>query len=110
MEANVPNASLWRGHAVKVVDGTCLSMPDTAANQAAYPQPLSQKPGCGFPLMKLVEIFSLASGALLHFCRDTHNVHESQLFGKLWPHLLEGDVVLGDRGFLLLPGPRLAVG
>ena len=112
MEANVPNASLWRGRPVKVVDGTGLSMPDTASNQAAYPQPLSQKPGCGFPLMKVVGIFSVASGALLHFCRDTHNVHESQLFVKLWPHLLEGDVVLGDRGFcsFLALGSLLAKG
>jgi hypothetical protein len=112
MEANVPSASLWRGRSVKVVDGTGLSMPDTASNQAAYPQPLSQKPGCGFPLMKLVGIFSVASGALLHFCRDTHNVHEGQLFVKLWPHLLEGDVVLGDRGFcsFLAIGSLLAKG
>ena len=88
MEANVPSNSLWRGRPVKVVDGTGLSMPDTASNQAAYPQSLSQKPGCGFPLMKVVGIFSVASGALLHFCRDTHNVHESQLFVKLWPLLL----------------------
>ena len=29
----------WRGRAVKLVDGTGLSMPDTAENQAAYPQP-----------------------------------------------------------------------
>jgi hypothetical protein len=49
MEANVPSASLWRGHAVKVVDGTGLSMPDTASNQAAYPQPLPQKPAVVFP-------------------------------------------------------------
>ncbi len=112
MEANVPNASLWRGRPVKVVDGTGLSMPDTASNQAAYPQPLSQKSGCGFPLMKVVGIFSVASGALLHFCRDTHNVHESQLFVNLWPHLLEGDVVLGDRGFcsFLALGSLLAKG
>jgi hypothetical protein len=110
MEANVPNASLWRGRPVKVVDGTGLSMPDTASNQAAYPQPLSQKPGCGFPLMKVVGIFSVASGALLHFCRDTHNVHESQLFVKLWPHLLEGERRTRRPRVLLLPGPRLAAG
>jgi len=100
MEANVPSASLWRGRPVKVVDGTGLSMPDTASNQAAYPQSLSQKPGCGFPLIKLVGIFSLASGALLHFSRGTQYVHESQLFVKLWPYLLKGDIVLGDWGLL----------
>src|SRR6516162_5920482 len=29
---------LWKGRRVKVVDGTGLSMPDTPANQRAYPQ------------------------------------------------------------------------
>lgn len=112
MEANVPSDSLWRGRPVKVVDGTGLSMPDTACNQAAYPQPFPQKPGCGFPLMKLVGIFSLASGALLHFTRSTLYVHESQLFVQLWPYLLKGDVVLGDRGFcsFLSVGSLLAKG
>jgi hypothetical protein len=28
----------WRGRAVKLLDGTAISMPDTAANQAVYPQ------------------------------------------------------------------------
>ena len=112
LEANVPSASLWLGRAVKVVDGTGLSMPDTASNQAAYPQSVSQKPGCGFPLMKLVGLFSLASGALLHFARGTQYVHDCQLFVQLWPYLCKGDVVLGDRGFcsFLALGSLLARG
>jgi hypothetical protein len=112
LEANVPSARLWLGRAVKVVDGTGLSMPDTASNQAAYPQSVSQKPGCGFPLMKLVGLFSLASGALLHFARGTQYNHDCQLFVQLWPHLFKGDVVLGDRGFcsFLALGSLLAKG
>ena len=43
----------WRGRAVKLVDGTGLSMPDTAENQAAYPQPSTQAAGVGFPLARL---------------------------------------------------------
>ena len=74
-------------------------MPDTPENQAAYPQPSNQKKGCGFPMMKVVGLFSLASGALLHFARGTLHVHESLLFRQLWDHLYEGDVLLGDRGF-----------
>lgn len=99
MEANTPSANLWRGRRVKIVDGTNLSMPDTAENQAAYPQPSSQKKGCGFPMMKLVALFSLASGALLHFARGTLHIHESQLFRALWQYLVKGDILLSDRGF-----------
>ena len=99
LECNVPTDSLWLGRRVKVVDGTTCSMPDTAESQKAYPQPGSQKPGCGFPMMKLVGLFCLASGALLEVVRGTLRVHESQLFRHLWPHLYPGDVLLADRGF-----------
>ena len=56
---------LWRGLCVKVVDGTTTSLPDTSKNQRAYPQSRAQQPGCGFPLLRLVGVFSLSTGALL---------------------------------------------
>ena len=59
-----PEAWLWQGRRVKIVDGSTVSMPDTEANQAAYPQPRSQQPGVGFPLARLVAVFDLGSGAL----------------------------------------------
>ena len=40
---------LLGGRPVKLVDGATVSMPDTAANQPAYPQSGSQQPGLGFP-------------------------------------------------------------
>src|SRR5882757_10801673 len=46
-------AQLWHGFRVKVIDGTGISMPDTLKNQRAYPQSREQKPGCGFPFMKV---------------------------------------------------------
>lgn len=99
LQRNAPQDALWLGRVVKIVDGTNLSMPDTALNQAAWPQPSSQKPGCGFPMMKLVGIFSLASGALLDFAKGTLHIHESQLLRALWETLRKGDVLLSDRGF-----------
>jgi hypothetical protein len=99
LECNVPTDSLWLGRRVKIVDGTGCSMPDTAENQKAYPQPGSQKPACGFPVMKLVGLFCLASGALLEVVRGTLPVHESQLFRQLWTHLNPRDLLLADRAF-----------
>jgi hypothetical protein len=99
LERNVPGAALWYARVVKVVDGTNVSMPDTSSNQQAWPQPSSQKPGCGFPMMKLVGLFSLASGALLKIAQGTLHVHESVLFRQLWKELEAGDVLLSDRGF-----------
>ena len=87
------------GHPVKIVDGTGLSMPDTPANQTLWPQPTSQQPGCGFPVMRLVGLFSLSSGALLETATGNLHVHESLLFRPLWDKLKQGDGVLADRGF-----------
>jgi Transposase DDE domain/Insertion element 4 transposase N-terminal len=100
LERNALSEERWLGgRAVKIIDGTCLSMPDTPANQALWPQPSSQQTSLGFPMMKLVGLFSLRSGALLETATGNLHVHESVLFRVLWDKLQEDDVVLADRGF-----------
>ena len=49
-------APVLGGRPIKIVDGTTASMPDTPENQAQYPQPTNQKPGLGFPLVRLVVV------------------------------------------------------
>jgi len=49
---------LWKGRRVYLFDGTTVSMPDTAANQEAYPQVYNQKPGVGFPIARVAAIIS----------------------------------------------------
>ena len=90
---------LWRGFRSKVIDGTTTSLPDTAKNQRAYPQPGGQKPGCGFPLLKLVGVFSLTTGALLDYAKGNKHHHELTLLQKLLDQFKPGDLVLADRGF-----------
>jgi len=90
---------LWRGRAVKLVDGTGLSMPDTPENQAVYPQPSTQAPGVGFPLARLVMVICLATGAALDAAIGPHRGKGSGELG-LVRRLLEGfrpgDVMLAD--------------
>lgn len=69
------------------------------ARQKAYPQPSNQKPGCGFPVMHLVVLFSLASGALLDVAMGNLHSHDLRLLAALWEALRAGDILLGDRGF-----------
>jgi hypothetical protein len=99
LSARIPTPELWLGRRVKVVDGTGLSMPDTAANQQAWPQPSGQKSGCGFPVVKLAACFCLASGALLHWVEGTLHEHDCRLLQKLLSTFTKGEVVLADRGF-----------
>jgi hypothetical protein len=89
----------WFGLRPKVIDGTTVTGPDTPKNQRAYPQPSSQKPGCGFPLLKLVGIFSLASGVLLDYAKGNKHQHELALLHKLLDHFKPKDLALADRGF-----------
>jgi hypothetical protein len=91
---------LWQGLRVGVVDGTTLSMPDTAPNQAVWPQSKCQKPGCGFPIIKVVALFSLATGAAHRVATGTLHDAEQVLLRQLWGSLSNGfDLLLGDRGF-----------
>ena len=100
LERRVTQAEqLLPGRDVKIVDGTGISMPDTPENQAVWPQPKGQKAGCGFPVLKLLGLFSLGSGALLDYVTDRQQVHDGNLFHQLWGRLKKGDVVLADRGF-----------
>jgi hypothetical protein len=100
LEKNVLKDERWlSGRTVKIVDGTGLSMPDTAENQALWPQSSAQEPGCGFPMLKLVGLFSLSSGAILESAWGSQRVHESTLFRGLWSNLQKGDILLADRGF-----------
>jgi len=90
---------LWCGRRVKIVDGTTALMPDTAENQKEYPQPSSQAKGCGFPMVRIAVLFSLATGAVMDLVFGSLQVGENILFRQLWSQLICGDVLLGDRGF-----------
>jgi hypothetical protein len=88
-----------QGRPVKVVDGSSTQLADTPANQQRYPQARSQKPGCGFPLMKFVVIFSLCGGAVLNVLLGSLHHHDLRLLRGLWDQLKKGDILLGDRAY-----------
>lgn len=84
---------------LKVVDGTCLNLPDTHKNRQAYPQSQDQQPECGFPLLRLVAVFSLETGTLLERAYAPYTTSENALYQSLWPTFQKGDILLGDRNF-----------
>src|SRR5258708_3975337 len=90
---------LWKGVCVKVIDGTGIGMPDPPKNQRPYPQSRGQKPGCRFPFMKVVGVFSLTTGALLDYAQGNKHQHELSLLHRLLHQFKPGDLALADRGF-----------
>lgn len=99
LAAEAPTEGAWKGHRLRVIDGTGLSMPDTPSNQEAFPQPTTQAKGCGFPVVKLVAVFCLQTGALIRWVQGTLHEHENRLFKSLFEMFKPTDVVVADRGF-----------
>ena len=102
LQRQVRPTGLLGGRPIKIVDGTTVSMPDTLANQKAYPQPPSQKKGLGFPLLRLVGLIGLSCGAVLDVAMGPYRgklTSETALLRQLLHRLEAGDVLLGDALF-----------
>jgi len=102
IEDAVPDQWLWRGHRVIVGDGCTLTMADTPENQEAYPQMTTQKPGCGFPILRMVVFFGLATGVVLEAAMGRYKgklTAEVSLFREMDEILQEDDVYLADRAY-----------
>ena len=99
LESAAPTRWRWQQRNVKIFDGTTVSMPDTASNQAAYPQSREQKPGLGFPIARIGALIGLASGAVLAHqvvACEGKGTGEQSVFANLLDHLNQGDIVLAD--------------
>jgi len=102
LHQRVPDDWLWLGRRVKLADGTTVSMPDSAANQAEYPQPATQKRGVGFPIARLVVVFCLACGSVLEAALGRYQgkcTGENTLLRTLEDAFEPDDVLLSDRYF-----------
>ena len=83
-----------------MADGTTVLLADTPANQTAYPQMPSQKPGVGFPIVRLVVLLGWATGALLAAALAPYSgkpTGETALLRQLFDELRPGDVLVADR-------------
>lgn len=99
ISAESSNMWLWRGRKVRLVDGTTVTLPDTRANQTAYPQQRGQKPGLGFPICRIVGVTCLSSGAVLDAAMGGYKGKgsgEQALLRTLLDIFGSGDVMLGD--------------
>jgi hypothetical protein len=97
--ANTPSEWLWNGRRIKLVDGSTLSMPDTKENQAAYPQPDTQKIGIGFPIARIVAIIDYITGVVMNLAIAPYGGKETgehALFRQIISSINFGDVLLGD--------------
>lgn len=100
LQAKADPEWLWKGRRVYAYDGATVTMPDTPENQAAYPQPIIQRPGLGFPMARLAAVFSLACGAVVDLGISRYagkGQSELGMLRTLMNIFQPGDVMLGDR-------------
>jgi hypothetical protein len=100
LERQAPASWRWKGRRVLLADGTTASGPDTPQNQAEYPQPKTQKPGLGFPLIRLVVVLGFATAALVDAALGPWSGKENgemALLRQLLDSILAGDVLVADR-------------
>lgn len=99
-----PPMNFLRGRPLKVADGSAVTLlADTAKNRAAYPPLQCQPDQPSFPMMRLVVLFSLWSGAIWAVAQGSLAVSELSLLTLLSRHLAKDDVLIGDRGFGCFP-------
>jgi hypothetical protein len=91
---------LFRDRIVEMVDGWTVTMADSIENQEEYPQMTSQKPGSGFPIARMIGLFSLATGAINHTALSPYKgkqTGETSLLRTILDRLLPGRILLADR-------------
>jgi putative transposase len=99
-ENEVDQRLLWHGRHVQLADGTSMSMPDTEANQACWPQSSSQKPGLGFPIVRMVFLISWVTGMVCDMAMGPYagkETGEMALIRQLLSRLGVDDILLADR-------------
>jgi len=94
---NLPAA--WNGLRAYLVDGSSTICPDTPALQKAFGQPKNQKPGCGFPVPKLLGLFDAFTGMIQELLVQPLYTHDLTGAWRLHKLLRPGDLLAGDRGF-----------
>lgn len=97
--ASCPKGALLQGRRLKAVDGTSLRAADTPANRKAFPPTKTQSAKPTFPLVKVVVLFAMESGAILARAVGTLLQSELRLLISLAAELSPGDILVGDRHF-----------
>ena len=92
-------AGLWCGLRTFLADGSSTITPDTPELQKAFKQPTGQKPGCGFPVPKILALFDAFTGLVIESLSFPLYTHEQSKVWQLHPLMKAGDLLVADRGF-----------
>lgn len=92
-----PAQTFLQGRPTKVADGSTLTAPDTPENRRRYPP--VQAPEPSFPMLRVIVLFSLISGAILSVVTGDLRTAELPMFYQMFDLLVPNDILIADRGF-----------
>jgi hypothetical protein len=90
----------WRGLSLWGVDGTCLRIPDTKENDAAFGRPKTGRSVSGYPQVRFVGLMALRSHVLAGMSLGSFHQGEMTLVKPLWEKIPDHSLTIVDRGFL----------
>ncbi|MGH8297099.1 MAG: IS4 family transposase [Steroidobacteraceae bacterium] len=93
--------AFYRGLRLVNIDGTCLDVADTPANETEFGRPGSHRRegGGAFPQLRIVALAESGTHAIFDAALGPYSTSERVLADRLWGSLGEGMLCLADRGF-----------
>lgn len=91
---------VWKGLALYGVDGACLRVADTKANEAAFGRPGSWRSTSGYPQVRFVGLMALRSHLLLAMSVGGLHQGELTLAQPVWNQIPDQSLTILDRGLL----------
>ena len=88
------------GRRLVAIDGTCLDLPDTPANDAFFGRPgVTKGERSAFPQARVVALAECGTHAMFEAVVGPYTTSENALSGELLARLRPGMLCLADRGF-----------
>jgi hypothetical protein len=89
----------WYGHRVVLLDGTCVSMPDTPRLMAAFGTQRGYRGVARYPLARMVALSLANTMTVISYAIGSYRQDETVLAQGILENLQKGDLLLADRHF-----------
>lgn len=89
----------WRGLLVCAIDGTTLTVPDSAAVGSRFTKQAGNHGGTGYPQLRLLALVACGTRAIIDVVFGPTTIGETTYAPRLLSSLRAGMIVLADRNF-----------
>jgi hypothetical protein len=104
--STVAGGQFWRGLLLCAVDGTVMTVADSAANLTVYSKQRNDARGNGgssYPMLRLAALVACGTRTIIDAAFGPLRTGERELAARLWPSLRAGMLLLADRNFAVTP-------